>query len=366
MPGRFIGQQSFLSSWRNTLLPWPLRSASAAAAAATAAATAAAVTAASVVAAATPNLPDCEHMVHTEQHAVRGSSGGSGGSSTQSAAAAAAAAAAAVADPFKLSPSSILEPQPSLQQLNAAAADNSTAAAAAVAAAAAAAARAAAAAAAVETAALQWQQALRLAAYSFQQGLVDCSLLVGWITKQLVTACSLTTEELRQGSLLLAAAALQRIASCHTTVVHLSNSLLQYLEDKAVPLPTTKQQQQQQQQQLSASNGINRSSSSSTRDVAAVLAEQLLHQLVLLAPASLVALDGLPALCRLLLGPAVAHSVLFSSSSSSFRRCQGRTCHKNCQILKKCFLWPVTLGLYFRSFRHSYKYNRSRQKMKYQ
>jgi hypothetical protein len=155
---------------------------------------------------------------------------------------------------------------------------------------------------------------------------VDCSLLVGWITKQLVTASSVTTEELRQGSLLLAAAALQRIASCHTTVVHLSNSLLQYLEDKAVPLPTTKQQQQQQ---LSASNGINRScssssSSSSTRDVAAVLAQQLLHQLVLLAPASLVALDGLPALCRLLLGPAAAHSVLFSSSSSSSFRLNSR------------------------------------------
>jgi hypothetical protein len=25
MPGRFIGQQPFLSSWRNTLQPWPLR-----------------------------------------------------------------------------------------------------------------------------------------------------------------------------------------------------------------------------------------------------------------------------------------------------------------------------------------------------
>jgi hypothetical protein len=148
----------------------------------------------------------------------------------------------------------------------------------------------------------------------------------------------------------------QGIAGCHSLVLQLARSLLQLMSN------LSQQLQQQHSKKSSRSSGSGGSSSSklsptssllSTRGLEAAAAaaasananaatrgavavdprhqqhsnaRQLLQQLFLQGPASFVALDCLPQLCRALLGPSAAHALLHGpyagSSSSSIEKQQ--------------------------------------------
>lgn len=150
------------------------------------------------------------------------------------------------------------------------------------------------------------------------------------------------------------ACTLQAIASCHSLVLQLARCLLQLLQSLS--------QQLQQQQLKTASRGSGGSSSSAlntaghdaaTEAAAGLAADsrqqqyasavQLLQQLFLHAPASFVALDCLPQLCKALMGPSGAHALLHgpyaaSSSSSSHKQQQQQAAAEVAECL------PVVVG----------------------
>lgn len=128
-------------------------------------------------------------------------------------------------------------------------------------------------------------------------------------TSQLLLVCVMPMY--REHMFPAAAPYLQGIASCQSLVARITRALLLYLD--IIPQHSQQQQQpadiSQQRQQHQA-------------------VQQLLQQLFLLAPASFVALDCLPQLSRVLLGPAAADNLLHGSSmplSSSSSSSLGHT-----------------------------------------
>jgi hypothetical protein len=199
------------------------------------------------------------------------------------------------------------------------------------------AARAAAAEATAATAAWEWQQAVRLACYTIGQGLMDVQQLVIFMIRCMSSKSnSSSSHKLRETALMLADAAAEQISSCQPLVANLSScliTLLTHLESTDArqgiihPGDSSKQATAQSlTQQLSGTKGAaargssaggaggsGSSSSSATMTPARLrpLACQLLQKLLLLAPASLTSLDCLTQLCKVLLGPAAAHGLLY-------------------------------------------------------
>jgi hypothetical protein len=200
------------------------------------------------------------------------------------------------------------------------------------------AARAAAAEATAATAAWEWQQAVRLACYTMGQGLVDMQQLVAFLIKCMTSKSnSSSSHKLRETALMLADAAAEQISSCQPLVANLSScliTLLTHLDStdarQGVTNPGDSSKQAMTQpltQQLpgtkgaaargSSAGGAGGSSNTTTTTTARLrhLACQLLQKLLLLAPASLTSLDCLPQLCKVLVGPAAAHGLLYEHAN---------------------------------------------------
>lgn len=317
------------------------KSAAAAVPAATAAAAAASAAAAAAgrgasVSAGTPGQQQEPPPQHTEQYSSR----------RASSAGPAAAAAVTAADGLLGSiygATSLSEEQ---QQQQAAAAQETAEKHAA-----ATAARAAAAESAAAAAAWEWQQSLRVACYTTEQGLMDVQQVVAFLVKCLSSRSnSSSSHKLRETALVLGDAAAEQICSCQPLAASLSSCLvglmthLDSLTDRrqgsapAADLATASveaaQQQGAQVQQAGAGGakgavaaavrnsgaggagtGSSGNASGSSSSSLWRLADGLLQKLLLLAPANLTSLDCLPQLCRSLLGPAAAHSLLYDHSS---------------------------------------------------
>lgn len=301
----------------------------AAAAAAAASAAAAAAGRGAYVNAGTPGQQQEPLPQHTEQYSSRRSSstGPPGGG----------AAAVTAADSLLGSICGATLTEEQQQQQAAAALEAAEKHAAATAA------RAAAADAAAATAAWEWQQAVRLACYTTEQGLMDLQQLVTCLVKCLNSKSnSSSSHKLRETALLLAEVAAEQIYSCQPLVANLGSCLVTLvaqldladarqgttnLSDSSKQAVTPSLTQQGGGAKGTAARGSSAGGSSSSTGSGTssnavtarlrYLASQLLQRLLLLAPASLTSLDCLPQLCKVLLGPAAAHGLLYEHSCCS-------------------------------------------------
>jgi hypothetical protein len=279
----------------------------AAAAAAAAAATAAAGGLVGCLHAGTPAQQHEEPVSHTEQQheARRQADAAAAGTKPQHAAAAAGSDAGAAHD-------------------TAAAAAAAAEAASSDAAADEAKAAAAAASAAAGAAEFRWRQALRLASYSFEQGLLDAGVLLAWVAKRLGSAAAgSSTPQHCESAVLLAGAAVDAFARCHSFATKAAAALVSFLGAASTTAGTSHPAEQGSRHARQAPSGTAaaaaaQAGSSGTSSMRRALrcAHGLLQQLVVAAPASLVSLDCLPQLCTALLGPSEARGLLYGGGSS--------------------------------------------------
>jgi hypothetical protein len=274
--------------------------------------------------ASTPGQQQEPPPQHTEQYSARRSSGVGATSST-------GGAAVTAADSLlgSIYGATLTEEQQQQQAAAAQEAAQKHAAATAV--------RAAAAEAAAATAAWQDQQGVRLACYTAERGLMDVHQLVTWVVKVLSSKSnSSSSHKLRETALMLAAAAVEQVCSCQALVANFCSclvTLLTHLDASDPQQGMTNPDSTKQPVTLTADNrspakgdatsggpgaaATTTTNSSSTATKLRLLARQTLEKVLLLAPANLTSLDCLSQLCKVLLGTAAGHAMLFEHTQCS-------------------------------------------------